>query len=146
MKRKVFLIIILLVTVIAVWYAYAEYNRTNDDLSHTRVTTTVSAAALLSVFEKDSANAVKLYSDKIIAVTGTIKKIEAEGNPAIIFLGDAAQMSSVQCSMDSTNASAYTPLKTGDAVTLKGLVSGYRTDPLFGTDVILNRCVIAAKP
>ena len=146
MKRKVFLIIILLVTVIAVWYAYAEYNRTNDDLSHAQVSTTISATALLTAFENDSANAVKLYRDKVIAVTGAIKKIEAESNPAIIFLGDAAQMSSIQCSMDSTNATAYAQLKSGDAVTLKGLVSGFRTDPLFGTDVILNRCVIAANP
>lgn len=145
MKRRL-LLIILLVTGIAVWYGYTEYNRTNDSLKNTKATATVTAPALLAAFEKDSASAVKQYNDKIIAVSGTVKKIEANGNPVIIFLGDAAQMSSVQCSMDSTYADSYKTLQTGVAATLKGAVTGFRSDPLFGTDVILTRCVVEPNP
>ena len=145
MKRKL-LLLILLVTLIAVWYAYSEYNRTNAGLNNTKPSATVTVPTLLASFEQDSANATRQYNDKIIAVSGTVKKIAAEGNPVIVFLGDAAQMSSVQCSMDSTNADQYNALKTGMATTIKGLVTGFRTDPLFGTDVILNRCVIAKNP
>jgi len=145
MKRKI-LLLILVIAGIAVWYAYTEYNRTNTNLSNAKAAITVDALALLTQFEKDSATASRQYNNKIIAVTGTIKKIEADGNPVILFLGDAAQMSSVQCSMDSTDAAQYALLKNGTATTLKGQVSGFRTDPLFGTDVILNRCVIASLP
>lgn len=145
MKRRL-LIIILLVTGIAVWYAYTEYNRTNENLQDTRATATISVPILLAAFEKDSARAIKQYNDKIIAVTGTIKKIEADSNPAVIFLGDATQMSSVQCSMDSTGATQYKALKTGATTTLKGIVTGFRSDPLFGTDIILTRCVVENNP
>ena len=79
-------------------------------------------------------------------VSGTIKKIETDGNPVVFILGDAAQLSSVQCSMDSTDAKQYQSLKTGMATTLKGLVTGFRSDPLFGTDVILSRCVVENNP
>lgn len=145
MKRK-FLLLILLVTGIAVWYAYTEYNRTTVNLKNTKPSETVAAPALLAAFEQDSASALKQYGDKIISVTGAIKKIEAEGNPVIIFLGDATQMSSVQCSMDSTNADDYKRLKTEITATFKGQVTGFRTDPLFGTDVILNRCIVTTNP
>jgi hypothetical protein len=145
MKRRI-LILILLVTGIAVWYAYSEYHRTNASLSETNATVTVTAAALIAAFEQDSAKAVKQYDDQVIAVTGPVKKIEAEGNPVVIFLGDAGQLSSVQCSMDSSNAEKYTTLKTGMTTTIKGQVAGFRSDPLFGTDVILSRSVVTNKP
>ena len=144
--KRILLIIILVLAVGVIWYGYNEYNRTNTNLANARATATVTAATLLSAFEHDSASAVKQYDDKIIAVSGPVKKIEADGNPVIIFLGDAGQLSSVQCSMDSTNADAYKLLKKGTTTTLKGQVAGFRTDPLFGTDVILSRCVVAANP
>jgi hypothetical protein len=145
MKRRI-LIIILLVTGIAVWYAYSEYHRPNASLSETEATVTITAAALLAAFEKDSAQAVKQYADQVIAISGPVKKIEADGNPVVIFLGDAGQLSSVQCSMDSSNIEQYKTLETGMTATIKGQVAGFRNDPLFGTDVILNRCVVANKP
>ena len=141
--KRIILIVILLVVVIAAWYGYREYTRTNTSLDETRADATVTATTLLTAFEKDSASAVKQYDDKIIAVTGPVKKIEADGNPVVVFLGDAGQLSSVQCSMDSANVDAYKALKTGMTATVKGQVAGFRTDPLFGTDVILNRCVVA---
>ncbi len=146
MKRSLLFIIILVAVGLAVWYGYTEYNRTNASLRDAKATATISAAALLAAFERDSAQAVKQYNDKIIAVSGAVKKIAAEGNPVIIFLGNAGQLSSVQCSMDSTNAERYKTIKTGMAATLKGKVAGFRSDPLFGTDVILSRCVVANNP
>lgn len=135
-----------MVTGIAVWYAYTEYNRTNASLSNTKAVATLTTSALLAAFEQDSAAAAKQYNDKIIAVTGPVKKIEAESNPVMVFLGDAGQMSSVQCSMDSSQAVHYNQLQTGTTATLKGQVVGFRSDPLFGTDVILNRCVVVTNP
>src|SRR6476646_5608069 len=143
MKRSLLFLIIFVVVGIAVWYAYTEYNRTNPNLSETKPAAVVSTTALLNAFEKDSSNAAKQYNDKIIIVSGAVKKIEADGNPVVILLGDAGQLSSVQCSMDSTNADRYALLKKGATATIKGQVTGFRTDPLFGTDVILNRCVVA---
>jgi hypothetical protein len=55
MKRKRFLLIILLVTGIAVWYAYTEYNRSSPSLKEVKASYTITVPALLSQFEQDSA-------------------------------------------------------------------------------------------
>src|SRR5687768_13120652 len=143
--RKWILAIVIIVIIVAVWYGWSEYNRKHTDLKDQKAVATVTAANLILAFEKDSAAAGKQYNEQVIAVQGTVKKIERENNPVVIFLGDAAQMSSVQASMDSSHAADYKNINTGTAVTIKGRVTGYRTDELFGTDVILNRCVMENK-
>src|SRR5687767_8352722 len=139
--RKWILAIVFIVIIVGAWYAYKEYNRTPADLRDENATATVSAASLIAAFEKDSAAAGRQYTDRVVAVQGIVKKIVRDQQPVVIFLGEEGQMSSVQCSMDAS----YTENKNidpGTAVTIKGMVTGYRTDELFGTDVILNRCVI----
>lgn len=139
---RIILIVILIAVGLAAWYGYNEYNRKNKDLSGIKATETVNALALIASFEKDTASASKQYIDKVVAVTGTIKKMEAEEAPVVIFLGDPGQMSSVLCSMDSSHAASYASLKEGSKVTIKGIVNGYQSDELLGMDVKINRCVI----
>lgn len=139
--RKWILAIVLIVIIMAAWYVYQEFNRTHADLRNEKATATLSAASLIAAFEKDSAAAGKQYTDRVVAVQGRVKKIVRDQQAAVIFLGEEAQMSSVQCSMDATDT-GYGNISTGGSVTIKGLVTGYRTDALFGTDVILNRCVM----
>jgi hypothetical protein len=47
--------------------------------------------------------------------------------------------------MDSTYVEEYKAIKEGDQLTIKGMCTGGRTEELFGTDVILNRCVLETK-
>ena len=139
--RKWILAILCIVIIAGGWYAYKEYNRTHADMRDEKATATVSAASLIAAFEKDSAAAGKQYTERVVAVHGIVKKIVQDQQPAVVFLGDEGQMSSVQCSMDPVQT-AYKNLSTGAVVTIKGMVTGYRSDELFGTDVILNRCVM----
>ncbi len=88
MKRIIFLIVLVLITC-AAWYVYKEYNRKNKNLAEVEADIKISAAALLQAFEKDSGSANKQYLGKILAVDGTIKKIEKEDDDATIILGDA---------------------------------------------------------
>jgi opacity protein-like surface antigen len=140
--KRIVLIVVLLAVCFTAWYGYKEYNRKNIDLSGEKPTATVDALTLIASFERDTASASKHYVDKVIAVTGIIKKIEAEEAPAVFFLGEAGQMSSVLCSMDSTHAASYSSLKEGSKVTIKGLVNGYQSDESLGTDVKMNRCIL----
>jgi uncharacterized protein (UPF0333 family) len=143
--KKIILLVIVFIVAAGGFYAYNEYHRTNKDLKNSSPDFTTDAASLIASFEKDTATASKKYVDKIIAVSGNVKTIDTNGNPIVITLGDTGQMSSVQCSMDSTHANEYKPIKEGDQLTLKGICTGGRTEELFGTDVILNRCVIENK-
>lgn len=144
MKRIILLVIVLIIAAVG-YYAYWEFNRTNKSLKNSKADFTTDAAALIASFEKDTASANKQYVDKIIAVNGAVKSIDTNGNPVVISLGEKGQMSSVQCSMDSTYASEYQTIKEGDPLTIKGICTGGKTEDLFGTDVILNRCVLETK-
>lgn len=143
--KKIILLVLVIVMAAVGFYAYREYNRTNKDLKNVTADFTMDAAALIASFEKDSSSANKKYVDRLIAVSGHVKAIDAQGNPVVIALGESGQMSSVQCSMDSAYAKDYKTIKEGDALTVKGMCTGGRTEELFGTDVILNRCVIENK-
>ena len=142
MKRILFIVIIVGLAV-AAFFAFREYNRTNKDLKNTTPDITTDVTGILAAFDKDSASFNKKYTDKVIAVSGVVKSIDQQGNPVVIALGNAGEMSSVQCSMDSTYARDYQSVKEGAQVTIKGLCTGARADEMFGTDVILNRCILA---
>jgi hypothetical protein len=122
-------------------YGYSEFNRKAKDITDEKPHVSVTAKELLLTYEKDTLEFSKNI-DKVIVVTGTVKNIEAAENPVVISLGNRDDLSSVQCSMDSSHAASYRNIKEGAALTLKGICTGGRTDDMFGTDVILNRCVI----
>jgi RecJ-like exonuclease len=144
MKRALLLILVIAVAFVG-WYSYKEYNRKNVDLTSVDATVQTNVASLVNAFERDSAAATRTYVDKVIAVQGNVKEIDAEGNPVVIFLGDPGSMSSVKCSMDSAHADGYKAVSKGSLVTIKGTCSGYQTEELLGTDVELTRCVIQNK-
>ena len=75
-------------------------------------------------------------------MNGIIKGIEKEGNEATIILGDTSSMSSVRCSMDTTNTANIASHKEGQLIKITGACTGFNKDELLGSDVILNRCVI----
>ena len=143
--KKASLIILLIIIAVGGWYAYREYNRTNADLKNKKADYNMYSSVLIGAFEQDTALANQQYVDKIVSVTGNVKSIDAAGNPAVISLGDAGQMSSVQCSMDSTHAADYKNIEEGDRVTIKGICSGGRTQSLFGTDVIISRSIVESS-
>ena len=145
MKRKYIVLLVILVLVFITWYGYSEYNRKNDDLTNKKPAYTIAATELIAAFEKDSSSANKKYTDQVIAVSGNVKSIDVDGNPIVIALGATGQMSSVQCSMDSTYTKKSKSIKEGDNLMIKGMCTGGRTEELFGTDVILNRCVLDNK-
>lgn len=141
MKRVLFFSLFLALG-IAGWYAYKKYNEKGPDLSRAQPTIRLEAASLIGAFESDTAVASRMYIDQVIAVTGTVKSIDTDRIPVIIFLGEEAALSSVKCSMDPVFADGYKNISKGSRVTVKGLCNGFQYEELLGTDVELNRCVI----
>ena len=144
MKRRVLYIVAVLL-LLATLYGLKEYFRTHKDLTGELPVAQLNINALIDAFESDSAGSSRLYINKVIAVNGRIKNVQAGDNPVVITLGEEDQMSSVQCSMDSTHVAAYSSLAIGDAVNIKGICTGAVSHDLFGTDVKLSRCLIYEK-
>jgi hypothetical protein len=144
MKQRI-IIIVLVVIGLGAFFGFKEWNRENADLSTSNASYSIAAPTLIEAFQKDTAAAGKQYTDKIISVTGNLKKIVTEQNSTVFFLGNPEEMSSVQCSMDPGHAKKYAALKEGAPVTVKGICTGFQSDDLLGTDVKLNRCVVESK-
>lgn len=142
MKKKILLSALAVLALGAGLYGYSEYNRTHQDLSRLKAQISITAPQLIAAFEKNATLFQKQYTDKIIAVSGVVKRIDREEGGAIISLGEEGTLSAVQCSMDSTYNEQNQTVKEGSLVNVKGICTGGRSEDLFGTDVILNRCVI----
>ncbi len=142
MKRSIILLVVIVLLAVASWYAYNAYTGKVKSLTEVKADVSVSAINLINAFEKDSASANKQYLGKVITVSGNVRAVENEGGSTTILLGEAGAMSSVRCSMDTAYAQQATAVQEGASITIKGACTGFISDELIGSDVILNRCVL----
>lgn len=145
MKKKIFvftLIVLVAGSAIGV-YAYKEYNRKPIDISLSAPDFKDSALNLLTEFESNDSLSQKKYIGKLLLVDGAIKEISQDDKGFYtIALGDSTSMASVRCSMDSLFQNNQVNLTKGQPVSIKGVCSGYNSDELLGSDLILVRCAI----
>jgi hypothetical protein len=124
-------------------YAYKEYNRKNKDLTSASADFKMSSDDLISSFEKNEEVANKKYLDKVIQLDGNVKEVikDDKGYYTIVFGNHG--MSSVRCSMDTAHQQLVASVMAGKPISVKGICTGFNSDELLGSDVILNRCVIS---
>src|SRR5688572_2173598 len=136
------IVVVIMTTAIYAWY---QYNRTVEGLSAVRADYSINASALINEFVNNEDSANKKYLNKILSVKGMIKSIEAGQGAGTIVLGDTTGMSGVRCVLDSSAHSMTVSLQQGAVITIKGAITGFNKDEtgLLGSDVQLNRCVIA---
>ena len=144
MKKKRIIVVALAILFLGGgWYGYKEYTRKVPDLSRVKADMKLESQALISAFEANESAANGLYLDKVIAIKGTIRAIEKDDKGLYtVILGDENSMSSVRCSVNPEHQEEVTKLSIGTTVTVKGACTGFTTDELLGSDVVLNRCVI----
>lgn len=145
-KKRIILGVIAVAIIGGAWYGYGEYSRKVKDLINVNAHVNIHSAELVSEFEKSESAANAVFLDKIIAVNGSVKKVEKNdrGHYTIV-IGETGDMSSVRCSMDSVHIKDLAGVEEGHVLTIKGACTGFNADELLGSDVILNRCVIEKK-
>jgi hypothetical protein len=115
------------VLIIAVggWYAYRLYDKKTPDIVNKTPDVVVTATELLDAFNKDTAAARKKFVDKIVEVTGNVKKIDTTGS---VVLGEEGNASEVTVGLDRRHLKDYEKLKVGSTATIQGVCSGSRND------------------
>lgn len=121
MTRKI-LITALVVIVFGSFLAYHFYSNETSDVVNRDPDIKVNAASLVAAFEQDSSSAMKTYLDKVVEVTGTVKKIDTSGT---IILGSEGSESSVVFSLDRRHLKDYTETSTGSTVVMQGKCTGF---------------------
>jgi hypothetical protein len=115
--------------------AISQYFKKHDDLAKKSADHKLDARELFLAFAGDEQRANELYLNKVIEVTGTVKKLESSnGKNTQVLLSADDPMFGVIC--DLAPGEPADQVKPGDLITLRGTCSGYLMD------VALNRCVI----
>ena len=143
-KKRIIIVAIAILILGGGWYGYKEYSRKVPDLSRVKAEMKMNTRELITAFEKNEAAANTEFLDKIIEVEGTINSVEKdEKGFYTVILGNDGSMSSVRCSMNAEHQEDVVKLSVGSVATIRGACTGFNANELLGSDVVLNRCVIA---
>lgn len=124
MKRIIIVTVVLIVAAAAL-YGYKMYQQKTPDVVNKAPDESVSAKDLLDAFSKDTAAARKLYVDKIVEVTGNVKKIDTTGS---VVLGEEGSTSEVTVGFDRRHMKDFYKLKVGSVAVVQGICSGSTND------------------
>ena len=150
MKRKKIirysLLFLLIILAAVALYIYKEYNRTHEDTAKLKADYSLAATDLVNEFETNEDASNKKYWDQIISVNGMVKElVKDEKGLYSLAIGDTSSLSAVRCSIDSVHNKEAEAVKKGTVITVKGICSGFKSDELLGSDVILVRSVVVSK-
>ena len=121
MKRNI-MIIVLLLLVIGGFIGFRMFNEKTPDIVNKKPDAVVNAQSLVAAFDADTASAVKQYLDKIVEVTGTVKRIDTTGS---VIMGEEGMASEVVIGLDRRHMKDYEKLKIGAPAVMQGVCSGY---------------------
>lgn len=119
--KRIILVVVVLIIAVGGWYAYNMYQQTTPDVVNREPDITVTAKELLVAFTNDTATARKQYVDKIVEVTGHVKRIDTTGS---IVLGEEESASEITVGLDRRHLKDYEKLKVGFPAVVQGVCTG----------------------
>lgn len=121
MKRNILFTVLALIAVAALVGVYL-YTKKTPDIVQDKPDAAVTVKALLAAFEKDTAAARQQYIDKVVEVTGVVKRIDTTG---AVVLGEETSPSEVVVGLDRRHMKDYEGLKVGSVAVMQGICSAY---------------------
>jgi hypothetical protein len=133
MKKWIYLA--LAVVIIGGLIAYKVYNKPHKDVAAITADYTLDAEELFNAFQENESKANEMYLDKILQVTGKVRKIEQSEEYTVLILESGDLMGGIRCEFAPGDLSGA-EISEGEEVTLKGICSGSLMD------VVLVRCTL----
>lgn len=139
-KWLIALMVVLLAGAAVIWYLFTLKH---DDTATVKADFTVEAIPFLKEFETDLSMANKKYTDKVIAVNGTIAEIEMADTTANIKMSDTANGAYIIFAFQQQHLPEAKTLKVGDKISIKGVCSNGAFSSILETNyVTFNRSAI----
>jgi hypothetical protein len=147
-KKKILLRVLLALALLggaAGFYVWKYmWNKPHQNVEEAKALS-VAAPDLYAAFAKDSAAAGKLYTGKVVQVSGEVAKADLDQQQNVyVHLKAGEDGSIINCSLEEKAALP----KAGDKLVLKGICGGYNpgdTDMGLPGDVVVNRCYLAKQ-
>ncbi|PCJ64610.1 MAG: hypothetical protein COA58_12800 [Bacteroidetes bacterium] len=146
MKKPLLLLVSLLVLG-AVFYAYKSYNKEHTNVATTDAAETITAADLFNEFDTDETAAMTKYADKVIQVSGTIlsQDLSNDKEPQIVIEGNGDD-GFIRCGFKPSELSKVEKATPSTSIKIKGICTGLNgsdeLDLLADKDVVLSNCII----
>ena len=137
---KVLLIAVLALGIIGAISYFSFMNAPKASSKGKKIELSIPAAELFKAFEQDETASNAKYMSKIIAVTGIIDEIEEDRNGApVLFLQTGADVAGILCTLESSQKEKASGLKTGDAVTVKGVCTGMLMEVVINKGILIDK-------
>lgn len=136
MKKKI-IIVILVVFVSGVSYAYYLFNKKHVSVSEVKPAFTMDAHLLVSEYDSNEKTANSKYLGKVIEVQGVVaeKMKDQKGNYNVTLQGP--DISGIGCEFEPAAQNYVMQIKEGQKVTIKGVCTGVLMDV-----VMVDCCII----
>jgi hypothetical protein len=139
-KLLIFGFVGLLAGVFAIWYIF---NEKFTDTKERETAFIVNANNFIKEFETNDSLANKKYTEKIIAVTGSVSEIEEADSIVNIKMIDTTTQSYIIFAFQEAEMAKTKKIKQGDNVTIKGSCSGgIYSDILEAQTINFKRCIL----
>jgi len=140
-KSHSYLLIALVVAGVFAVGIFRFVNEPVNDFGNSQTEITLSFAEMMQKVSNDTAS-LNMLKDKLVGITGQVKKITRADSTYTLELGDENSMSSIICQIDARHAQDFDQVKPGDSLGIKGKMIGYTIDTElgFGNTVEMNYC------
>jgi len=142
MKTKYIVFAIILVILIGAGIGLKMFFKPHADISKLKTEYKVEASGLILEFEQDENAATAKYSEKILEISGNlVSKNKLPNGTNLLVLHD--EMQGISCQLDSiwaaANKETIEALKTGKAVSVKGICKGYLMEIKVSPAIIVSK-------
>jgi hypothetical protein len=145
-KKLAYFLGFLIIVIAGVFIVLKFVNKPVNDYSSKEVKTKFSFADIMNKVSNDTASLSEL-KDQLVGIEGLVKKVTNDSTSTTLEIGDTTSMSSIICQIDARYKNDFSHLKPGDAIAVKGIITGYTidTDLGFGNTVEMNYCTQLKK-
>jgi hypothetical protein len=141
---KVIVSILVVISIIGITYLAYLYFEPTKDIAIQKTDAQLTEQILVNDFIKDHKNADSLYKNKIVELTGKVKKIETQDSVSTLVFDNGGNFIIIANCISSVN-NELKQLKEGTNITVKGIYSGFIINDdtfMIPAEIKLDKCTL----
>jgi hypothetical protein len=141
---KVIVSILVVISIIGITYLAYLYFEPTKDIAIQKTDAQLTEQILVNDFIKDHKNADSLYKNKIVELTGKVKKIETQDSVSTLVFDNGGNFIIIANCISSIN-NELKQLKEGTNITVKGIYSGFIINDdtfMIPAEIKLDKCTL----